>query len=539
MNDAQTKNPKTRSCLLRKIWVSFLFFFLGFPIGLLAKPPEVVEIFAKSPVENLSPKIEYRYLGSKFQHCKPETLKSLDEMEWHHNTSDVVRVPRSPLGNWLRFRIVNLSKESIVRTLSLYWLNVPEAELCSIDSKGNYEAFFSNNETSTLFGSRSLLPHFTIQLPPQEERTYYLFIKTNENINYPISLLSEGDYNTQIQVRSVIFSAICLALLLAVACNIYFYFKTKKLLFIALLVHLLSVGLTLYFLHGREFSSIFKYEYSIFRHSYFLFLGITHFSFYLYLATWSAEESVTIHKSPIFWISSLLGLFYPLIVSFDFWYEHRIWILIANYGFMIYCFGKSHPSLFALKAYDELCYVGVWSVFLIFSIFKTTFHFEFYPYNWLSVYGIIFYFPLLALVASLLAREITNRWAIERNLLKRSHLASLDVKACVETLLRLLKREKIYLKKAIKEEDVAKEMGITVHQLSEIINTEFKTSFPSLLNQYRVEEAKFLLIENPSETTARIGENSGFSSRSAFYLEFKKVTGSNPNTFRKTSSIRS
>ncbi|TGJ98952.1 helix-turn-helix domain-containing protein [Leptospira langatensis] len=539
MTRTRAKDPNSNSCYYKKILILFFLSSLAFPIDLLAKAPEVVEIFAKSSVENLSPKIEYRYLGSRFQHCKPETLKSLDEMEWHHNSGDVVRVPRSPLGNWLRFRIVNLSKEPIVRTLSLYWLNVPEAELCSIDTQGRFEAFYSNNETTTLLGSRSLLPHFTIQLPPQQERTYYLFIKTNENINYPISLLSEEDYTTQIQVRSVVFSAISFALLLSLIANIYFYFRTKKLLFVALLAHLLSVGVTLYFLHGREFSSIVKYDNSIFRHSYFLFLGITHFSFFLYLASWSSEESSTIHKSPIFWISSLLGLFYPLIVSFDFWYEHRIWILIANYGFMIYFFGKSHASLFVMKAYDELCYVGVWTIFLLFSVFKTTFQFEFYPYNWLSVYGIIFYFPLLAIVTSLLAREITNRWAIERNSLKRSHLASLDVRACVETLLRLLKREKIYLKKSLKEEDVAKEMGITVHQLSEIINTEFKTSFPSLLNQYRVEEAKFLLIENPNESTARIGENAGFSSRSAFYLEFKKVTGSNPNSFRKASSIRS
>lgn len=515
----------------KRILICILFF----PMGLFSKSMEVIEIFSQSPPENLSPKIEYRYLESKFQHCKQETLLPLDSLEWHQNTNEVVRVPRSNSGNWLRFRIINLSKHPIFRTLSLYWLNLPEAELCSIDSKGKYEVFYSSNETSTLFGFRSLLPHFTIQLSPQEERTYYLFIQTNENINYPINLLSESDYETQIHIRSAILSFGCLALAVSLLFCGYYYLKTKQKQFLTLPILFVSISLTIYFLHGKEFSSIFKSDYSILRHSYFLFLGITHFCFFLYLTSWSIEEEGTVHRSPIFRISSLLGVFYPLIVSFDFWYENRIWVLILNYGVMIHYFGKIHSSLFTLKSYPKICYIGSWAIFLIFSVFKTVFQLEFYPYNWLSAYGIIFYLPLFFILSSFMAKEITHRWAVEKILLKRSHLTSIDVNACIENLMRLLKREKIYLKQSLKEEDVAKEIGITVHQLSEIINTEFKASFPSLLNQYRVEEAKFLLIENPSETTSQIAKLAGFSSRSSFYLEFKKATGSNPNNFRKTN----
>ncbi|WP_232224752.1 helix-turn-helix domain-containing protein [Leptospira fainei] len=481
----------------------------------------------------MSPRIEYRYLGNKFQHCKAETVRALGELEWHHNTGEVIRVPRSPAGNWLRFRIVNLGKEPVSRVLSLYWLNVAEAELCSVDSQGNYEGLYSGNETLTLWGSRSLLPHFTINLQPQEDRTYYLFLQTNENINYPIRLLPEVDYQIQIRTRSTILIIACLSILLAVGYSIYCFAYSKKPLFLTLPIHLISIGITLYFLHGREFSSLFGNENNLFRHNYFLFLGITHFTFFLYLSSWANEEAASIQKSPIFWIACFAGIFYPLITLSDFWYEHRIWILILNYGLMFFCFSKSHASLFKFKSYYESAYVGIWSVFLIFSIFKTTFHFEFYPFNWISVYGIIFYFPVFSISSTLLSREIIHRWEIEKSAIKKSHLASIDVKACVEALLRLLKREKIYLTKALKEEDVAKIMGISVHQLSEIINTEFKTSFPALLNQYRVEEAKFLLVEFPSETTANIGDMAGFSSRSAFYLEFKKMTGSNPKMFRR------
>lgn len=77
-------------------------------------------------------------------------------------------------------------------------------------------------------------------------------------------------------------------------------------------------------------------------------------------------------------------------------------------------------------------------------------------------------------------------------------------------------------------------MGLSYHQLSELINSEYNFNFPSLLNQYRIKEAMVLLNEKPELNIAEVGRLSGFGSRSAFYLEFKKQSGVNPNQFRKT-----
>lgn len=85
----------------------------------------------------------------------------------------------------------------------------------------------------------------------------------------------------------------------------------------------------------------------------------------------------------------------------------------------------------------------------------------------------------------------------------------------------------------MKEENIAKELGLSLHQLSEIVNVEFGNNFPSLINQYRIEEAKKLLLDHPEKTTSEIGGRAGFSSKSTFYMEFKKFTGTNPNAYRR------
>ncbi|TGK19004.1 helix-turn-helix domain-containing protein [Leptospira fluminis] len=490
-----------------------------------------------SPPQNISSKIEYRYRGSQFLNCKSETIEALSRMEWHHNAGEVVRVKRNPNGNWLRFRLANSGEFAIHRTLVLGWLNVPDAELCSIDLQGKFEAGFAGYDVDPLWDDLiSPLPHFNIRLEPREERTFYLYVRSNEDINYPIRLRTEADYMMGVRLRSVIFVTMGFVLLLSLSYNCFYYIKTRKSVFLSLPFYLFSVVVTLYFLHGKEFASIAGNANNLFRHSYFLFLGITHIAFFLYLSTWDREERGTVYRSPLFWIVCFAGVLYPLIPLYEFWYDHRILILVANYGLMILYFVKTHFSLVRPRSAYDLLFLSVWGIFLMLDLYKTIFHFDFYPFNRIAVYGVLYFIPFLTAFSSLLSREIIRRREEAEGASRKSHLTSLDVNHFVQRIRQLLESEKIFLTKSLKEEHVARELGITIHQLSELINTEFKTSFPSLINQYRVEEAKNLLMELPGESTTEIGSRSGFSSRSAFYLEFKKLTGTNPNSFRKEVS---
>jgi AraC-like DNA-binding protein len=62
-----------------------------------------------------------------------------------------------------------------------------------------------------------------------------------------------------------------------------------------------------------------------------------------------------------------------------------------------------------------------------------------------------------------------------------------------------------------------------------------------LINSYRVNEAKALLINEPQDTILDIAYAAGFNSKASFNRIFKKVTGMTPSEYRlkmRGSSVR-
>jgi AraC-like DNA-binding protein len=62
-----------------------------------------------------------------------------------------------------------------------------------------------------------------------------------------------------------------------------------------------------------------------------------------------------------------------------------------------------------------------------------------------------------------------------------------------------------------------------------------KKNFYDLVNGYRVEEAKRLLLDpkNTNYTILSVGFEAGFNSKTTFNTVFKKFTGLTPTDFRK------
>jgi AraC-like DNA-binding protein len=114
-----------------------------------------------------------------------------------------------------------------------------------------------------------------------------------------------------------------------------------------------------------------------------------------------------------------------------------------------------------------------------------------------------------------------------------STLKNTDCDLLMEKLKHLLGAEKIYRDENLSLATLAEQLDLNTHQASELINTRFGFGFSRLVRQYRVEEAKRQLREEPRASVLSIGLAVGFSSQSNFYTAFRELTGETPGQFRK------
>ena len=91
--------------------------------------------------------------------------------------------------------------------------------------------------------------------------------------------------------------------------------------------------------------------------------------------------------------------------------------------------------------------------------------------------------------------------------------------------------EKFYLNENFSSQDVLVHFEVTRNKLDELLTHIKGLSFADWLNSLRIEYAKNLLLTHNKYTIDAISSMSGYSSRSAFYAAFKKVTNITPTEF--------
>ena len=107
-----------------------------------------------------------------------------------------------------------------------------------------------------------------------------------------------------------------------------------------------------------------------------------------------------------------------------------------------------------------------------------------------------------------------------------------------EQIMELFEKEKIFLEKDITINKIAELLKSNRTYISNIINIKAGISFVTLLNQYRIREAKKMLIDDANNmlTLDAIGKTAGFNSTSTFNRVFKIETGVTPSFFVKNKS---
>lgn len=116
---------------------------------------------------------------------------------------------------------------------------------------------------------------------------------------------------------------------------------------------------------------------------------------------------------------------------------------------------------------------------------------------------------------------------------RRSTLNSVDVERAVSTLARLMDDEHLYQNEDLSLPLLADAVGLSAHQLSELLNERLGQSFSAYLKARRVSAACERLLAEPEAPVLDVGLAVGFSSSSAFYAAFREITGQAPGQYRR------
>jgi AraC-like DNA-binding protein len=116
---------------------------------------------------------------------------------------------------------------------------------------------------------------------------------------------------------------------------------------------------------------------------------------------------------------------------------------------------------------------------------------------------------------------------------KQKRLSDSQMIYLKDKLERVMQGDKAFLDNELNLPLLAGKVGVSVHELSHLINEAYGENFYAFVNRYRVEEAKRLLLSEKYAhlTMLGIANQAGFNSKTTFNTAFKKSTGQSPSGF--------
>ncbi|RQO79803.1 hypothetical protein DBR40_02270 [Pedobacter sp. KBW01] len=118
-------------------------------------------------------------------------------------------------------------------------------------------------------------------------------------------------------------------------------------------------------------------------------------------------------------------------------------------------------------------------------------------------------------------------------------IATEQAKALTQKLQKLILEEELYKNPDLKLNDLAKKINISSHQLSQLLNDNLGKSFAAYINEFRIDEACELIINDKGIKLEAIGYEVGFNAKSTFYTAFKKHKQTTPTLYKEQLSVAS
>ena len=103
-----------------------------------------------------------------------------------------------------------------------------------------------------------------------------------------------------------------------------------------------------------------------------------------------------------------------------------------------------------------------------------------------------------------------------------------------DKILNIIVVQKKYRDPEYSAKKMAMDLGTNTRYISAVVSVRFGKNYASLVNEHRIEEAKYLLLDKRyvDANIEDIGIMVGFANRQSFYAAFYKYTGETPRGYR-------
>ena len=336
----------------------------------------------------------------------------------------------------------------------------------------------------------------------------------------------------------------CLGVFNGLILSLYLFFlKTKK----HLSGHLLAAILLMISIRVGK-SAAYFFDYNLPKN--YLQIGLTACFFIgplVYMFT--KAEMMQIRKMPRSWVIQLffwflvillIGLIYPYQYHPQFWGKYTIPLIYLQWGvfmgFTIFLISSLAGKIVkgeSIKSSEKLVLaicgaVTILFLFYVWAILNITRGSYIFGALWFSV---IIYLIILFLINRKKTNDLfsgaNNKSADRKTDLK-------EVEQIIERLQKVMTDKSLFKNPDLKINDVAREINISGHYLSRILNENIEKNFTLFVNEYRINEACTMLSQTTNITIEAIGDEVGFNSKSTFFATFKKIKGTTPSVYQQS-----
>jgi AraC-like DNA-binding protein len=116
-------------------------------------------------------------------------------------------------------------------------------------------------------------------------------------------------------------------------------------------------------------------------------------------------------------------------------------------------------------------------------------------------------------------------------------LASVDCAAAIARLDALMVQDRLYADAELSLPGLAERLGLSAHQLSELLNARIGKGFARFLREHRIAAAKAMLVDEPAASVLSVGLAVGFTAQSNFYEAFREIEGTTPGQYRRLNAV--